>query len=153
MRPRRILVAAVALLCAAATLVGCVVRGCPGWAGYETPEDAADSADAVVVGRVVERVSTTDFNGASANVWSVDVAEWIKGEGPDRIEVISPPPACGPGTDPYLGEEDPLATATGYGTAALFLVGDEPGWRALSPGQGLVEVAPDGQIPTDWPAP
>jgi len=154
MRAKRALAATVALVGIVPALVGCVsVQGCPGWAAYETPNDAADSADAVVIGRVIEKVSTTDFNGAGANVWSVDVAEWRKGDGPQRIEVLSPPSACGPGTDPYLGEEDPLETGSRQGPSALFLVGDERDWRTISPVQGLVELTPDEQIPATWPAP
>ena len=143
---------AVTLLCLAPAVMGCVqVQGCPGWAGYDTPDDAAESADAVVVGHVLQRVSTTDFNGTNANVWSVEVVEWIKSDGPDRIEVLSPPPACGPSADPYLGE-DPLQSATRQEGSALFLVETESGWRTISPVQGLVELAPGEPIPTGWPA-
>ena len=148
------LAATAAIVCLTSALAGCVsVQGCPGWAGYETPDDAADSADAVVVGRVVEKVSTIDFNAANANIWSVEVADWLKGDGPNRIEVLSPPSACGPNTEPYLDEGDPLETATRHGAAALFLVGDDLDWRTISPVQGLVELTPDEQIPTEWPAP
>ncbi|MEV4688230.1 hypothetical protein [Microbacterium sp. LWH3-1.2] len=101
----------------------------------------------------MEKVSTTDFNGASANVWSVEVADWIKGDGPDRIKVLSPPSTCGPNTDPYLDEGDPLETASRHGPTALFLVGDDLDWRTISPVQGLVELAPDEHMPTAWPAP
>ncbi|WP_146145346.1 hypothetical protein [Microbacterium timonense] len=153
MRPTRVLAATVALLCMVPALAGCVyAQGCPGWAGYETPNDAAESAEAVVIGRVVEKVSTTDFNGARANVWSVAVTEWRKGDGPDHVEVLSPPSACGSSADPYLGDEDPLGAAVRHGASALFLVGDEAGWRTISPVQGLVELAPDGRIPSTWPA-
>ena len=154
MRPTRIVAAVAALVCLAPAFAGCFsVQGCPGWAGYETPDDAAKSADAVVVARVVEKASTTDFNGASANVWSVEVVDWLNGDGPDRIEVLSPPSACGLSTDPYLGEGDPLETAGKHGNAALFLVGSDPDWRTISPVQGLVELTPDQQLPAAWPAP
>ena len=152
MRRRRVLSAAAVLLCLAPALTGCLqVQGCPGWAGYETPNDAAESADAVAVGHVIEKVSTSDFNGANANVWSVEVVEWLKGDGPDRIEVLSPPSACGASADPYLGE-DPLQAATRQEGSALFLVQTDSGWRTISPVQGLAELTSVGSIPAVWPA-
>lgn len=103
------------------------------------------------MGQVLEIASSAQFNGASANVWSVEVTEWLKGDGSDRIEVLSPPSACGASTDPYLGE-DPLETAARRGPSALFLVETESGWQTISPVQGIVDVTPEGEIPTEWPA-
>ncbi|MFE7845299.1 hypothetical protein ACFUTX_08920 [Microbacterium sp. NPDC057407] len=150
----RSLALGIVLLCAALALTGCVsVQACPSWAAYDSPAQAAKSADAVVTGRVVEKVSTATINGASANVWSVDVSDWRKGSGPQRINVLSTPQACGGDADPYLGDGDPLEAATGHSGSGLFLVENESGWSTLSPVQGITELTPVGQIPPEWPKP
>lgn len=145
--------AAVVLLAAATMMTGCVqVQGCPGWAGYATPHEAADSADAVAVGRVDEVVATEQLHGATGNVWSFEVDEWLKGAGPDRIEVLSPPGACGQSDDPYLGV-DPFESATEDSTSVVFLSGSDRSWMAISPGQGIIEMPADERLPEAWPAP
>lgn len=134
---------------ASATLTGCTSYGCPAWAGYETPRDAARAADAVVFGHVRELASTGSLFGAPANVWSVEVTEWVTGDGPDRIEVLSPPSQCGPSEDPYFGD-DPFEEAISHAASVVLLSEWENAWMGLSPGQGIVEVTPAGEIPLEW---
>lgn len=43
----------------------------------------------------------------NANVWSFEVVEWIKSGGPDRIEVLSPPSACGASADRLTTQQRP----------------------------------------------
>lgn len=144
--------ATVVLLVAAASIAGgCAAAvGCPSWAAYATPLDALEEASAAVRGHVGERVGSEPLNGGSANVWEVEVTEWIKGEGAERVEVISPPSACGVSDDPYFGP-DPFETAAEFDTAIVFMSERAEGWMALSPGQGVVEPGPDGTLPTAWP--
>lgn len=96
-----------------------------------------------------ELASTGSLFGAPANVWSVEVTEWVKGDGPDSIEILSPPSQCGASDDPYFGV-DPFEEATSYGTSVIFLSEHEGGWRGLTPGQGIVELTPTRDIPLEW---
>ncbi len=134
---------------ASVALTGCVSQGCPGWAGYDSPPDAVQAADAVVLGHVEELASTASLFGAPANVWSVEVTEWVKGEGPDTIQVMSPPSRCGPTDDPYFGS-DPFEAATAHSASVVLLSEWENGWMGLNPGQGIVELTPSGDIPPEW---
>lgn len=124
--------------------------GCPGWAAFDTPLDAAKDAEAVVVGQVTDLIGTTDMLGATANVWSVQVERWQKGEGGEEIEVVSPPSQCGPEGDAYLGAGDPFENARSDGPSVVFLTRDG-GWRAITPLQGIVP-ADRGEVPAEWPA-
>ena len=127
-------------------------QGCPSWAGYDSPAEAAESAEAVVVGHVSELVDTREMFGATGNLWSIEVDEWRKGAGSDLIEVLSPPSACGASDDPYLGT-DPFVAASADPPTIVFLTDREGGWMAISPGQGAVAATADGQLPTVWPTP
>jgi len=145
---------AAAVLLAVSAVLGlpsCAVTagGCPGWTSFATPSDAAQDAAAVVIGAVRERVGTTEVFGATASVWSVQVDRWEKGDGEERIRVISPPSQCGPEGDPHLGGGDPFSAASEAGPSVIFLV-EDAGWRALTPLQGIVP-ADDGGIPAEWP--
>jgi hypothetical protein len=142
--------AAAALLVAVSAVTGCVhAQGCPSWAGYATPEEALEAADAVAVGDVGDVVATRQLFGATGNVWSFDVENWRKGTGPDRIEVLSPPSACGQTDDPYLGI-DPFETAVANTASVVFLTDRNGVWMAISPVQGIVEMPADGELPAAW---
>lgn len=139
-----------ALVLSTVSLAGCVQGvACPSWAGYDTPEDAADAATAVISGRVVERARTVPMFGTDANVWVVEVDEWIKGDGPGRIDVTSIPSGCGAGPA-YFGR-DPFDEATEFDVAIVFLSGDADEWQGLSPVQGIAPAAPGGGVPSAWP--
>lgn len=149
---RRAAIAAT-LFVAGSVMTGCVQsQGCPGWAGYETPEDASDAADAVAVGHVDELVSTVQLYGATANVWSFEVDDWLTGRGPDRIEILSPPSACGQSDDPYFGV-DPFQSARDHATSVAFLSGHDGEWMAINPSQGVIEVSGNLELPAAWPRP
>lgn len=150
MRDRRVAVMLGVVALAAGSVTGCVASyGCPAWAGHNTPREAAEVADAVVLGHVREPSSTGSLFGAPANVWSVEVAEWVKGGGPDVIEVLSPPSQCGPSDDPYFGI-DPFEAAQSHTASVLFLSEHEGGWMGLNPDQGIIELTPVGEIPLEW---
>lgn len=134
---------------AAGALTGCVAQGCPAWAGYDTPTEAAEAAYAVVFGHVRKLASTGSLFGAAANIWSVEVTEWVKGDGPDTIEVLSPPSQCGPSDDPYFGA-DPFEEAMSHETSAIFLSGDDGDWMGLNPSHGIVELTAAGEVPPEW---
>ncbi|NLP84728.1 hypothetical protein HF576_12795 [Microbacterium sp. CFH 90308] len=86
--------------------------------------------------------------GTDANVWSVEVEDWISGDGPERIEVVSPPENCGP-NEPYFGS-DPFEVALEHESSIVLLTGSEGGWQAITPLQGVVPAAPGGGIPEEW---
>jgi hypothetical protein len=84
-RVRWFTVVAVAMI-AAGSLTACLrADACPSCFRFETPADALEAADAVVVGRVIEQVGMEPRFGTFANAWSVDVESWMKGDGPQRI--------------------------------------------------------------------
>jgi len=122
---------------------GVTTETCVSWVEFETPSDAAEDAEAVVRGTIGDPAGTAPVFGVDAPVWTVDVAEWIEGEGPDRIEVISTPVTCEGTPSP-----DPFASAEGE--MILFLHLDESRWRGITPLQALVAPGPDGQVPARW---
>src|SRR3546814_19161211 len=66
---RRAAIAATLFVAGSSLLTGCVQsQGCPGWAGYDTPEAASDAADAVAVGHVDELVSTVHLHRATPHL-------------------------------------------------------------------------------------
>lgn len=141
--------AGAASVLALAVLSGCVhVSGCPGWVSFDTPADAAEDADAVVSGRVSGHSGTTPMFGATANVWNVEVVEWLKGDGPAAIEVISPPESC---SDPAYFGADPFEEPSQGETVVVFLTAESGRWRAVTPLQGIIPAAPDGGLPENWP--
>jgi hypothetical protein len=121
--------------------------GCPSWAGYDTPAEAADAADAVVFGVVRKQSGTVPMFGTTANVWTVRVDAWLKGAGPEEISVVSPTAACGP--DDSVEFPDPFHEV-GEQPVIVFISPSESGWQALSPGQGIVPSS-DGRLPEAWP--
>jgi FlaG/FlaF family flagellin (archaellin) len=127
-------------------------ESCVSWVSYETPADAM--ADAVVVVRTegpMTAVATTELFGAEANVLLVPVHHVHKGTdvsvGQD-LEVTSTPVTCSGGE--VYPEGDPLDAT---GTLILFLFWDEalPGWRTITPLQGVVSTTSDGEVPSEWP--
>jgi hypothetical protein len=145
-RVRGLAVAAAALM-AAGALTGCVRDACPAWVWFDTPADARDAADAVAVGRVIERAGATPMFGTWANVWAVEVESWMEGDGPERIDVVSLPQGCeGPA---YFGT-DPFETATEFDQAIIFLSDGSNGWQSINPGQGVVESGDGGTLPDAW---
>lgn len=152
MRSFRIVGAIVTLLVGLPIAASCTAdrAGCHTWELFETPEEARLSSDSVVVGRVVDVASSQHMFGVPANVWNVSVDEWLKGDGPSEIQVVSPPDACGPERTPYIAD-DPFAAGSGS-PVVIFLQKVDPNWVALSPFQGVLPVTGQGDaIPTEWP--
>lgn len=152
---RRPGVLAAALLLSTAAVAGCsggpFVRSemCVSWVSFDTPADAAADTAYVASGRVVERAGTARSFETDASVWLVEVDEWITGDGPDEIEVISTPTTCtAGGTYP---DGDPLEEAMGHERVVLFLYDEAGTWRTITPMQGIVPAGDDGGIPTEWP--
>ena len=122
---------------------------CPGWAVVDSPAQARNHADAVVIGHVARRDGTGSFLGAEVHAWTVSVEHWTKGSGGDRIRVASTPDGC-PGQEPYL-EGDPFEAAVENEESVIFLTRDDDAWRSLSPLQGVIPATPSGGIPDAWP--
>lgn len=131
-------------------LSGCTVPGlttsesCIDWVFFETPADAADEADAVVRGSIVEQAGTRTYLDMPAPTWTVAVDEWIEGTGDDEITVISLPRSCG-------DTGDTMAAYQQVDDLVFFLRDDESGWQGITPYQGVVPVGADGAIPAEWP--
>lgn len=149
----RVAGAAVVLVLAVGAMSGCsedlfvTSTACASWASYDDPDAAADEADGVVIGRVVEQTGSGTFLGARVSTWHVDVEEWVKGgAAEDTIVVTSAIDTCGPVAP------DPLSEVEGEGAVGIFLTYDTDHWVMLNPFQGLVELDPSGAIPAQWPA-
>lgn len=127
---------------------------CPEWIGFRTPAEAMAAADLVVrsTGPATPAGTAEMFGGARANVYSVDVADVLRGDHDvtgDPVTVISTPDPCNP-EDLYPGG-DPLDAP---GSLILFLdrdVGAEA-WHTITPFDGVVPPADDGSVPDSWPA-
>src|SRR5688572_13091022 len=111
---------------------------CVDWVLFDTPADAAADADAVVLGTAGERAGSTNLYGQEVNVWSVDVSEWVQGDGDGSIEVVSVPRTCESGA-PYP-DGDPL---DGAGELLLFLRADGGRWQTITPYQGALPAPID----------
>jgi hypothetical protein len=155
MRSRRLGIAAIVILAVPVGLAGCVAvapvrsQTCVSWVWFDTPADAAADADATVAGRVIERTGTANIFGVDASVWSIDVEEWITGDGPATTEVVSTPVTCTAGGAHPDG--DPLEAALAHERVIVFVYDRDQPWRTITPLQGVVPAAPDGGLPADWP--
>lgn len=152
-RPRAFSALVAGLVAACMSLAGCSVPAnpqCKTWKIYDTPQEAAKDADAVVIGTLVNQSGTEDWNGVEINVWQMDIESWIKGSGPTQIEVASPPDTCGPLPTPY-SSSDPLLQAEDEGRVAVFLSKSDDRWVVLSPFQGTISVPADDALPSEWP--
>jgi hypothetical protein len=143
--------AALSALGATAALSGCFPSeesaACADWAHYDSPADAAEDADAVAFGTVVDQAGTTELYGYVVHVWVVEVDEWLQGTGDTTIEVVSTPRTCETGS-PYP-DGDPL---DGAGDVLLLLTADGDRWQSLTGFQGVVPAPADGRMPTAWPS-
>ena len=154
MRRRRVLPGLVVGVLAMLSLTGCGVFGlgaeshtCVDWAWFESPADALEEADAVVAGHVVGPAGDTQLFGERAPIWTVAVDEWITGDGPDELDVVSVPATC-EATPPA----DPFAAVQDEDRVIVFLHDDpDVGWRAITPWQGIVPAGADGGVPEVWP--
>lgn len=121
------------------------VQSCIDWVHFDDPSAAADEADAVALGRIVDKAGTTTYYEMTATTWSVAVDEWIRGgTGDAEIVVTSLPRSCG-------DTGDSMADAAGGDPVVLFLRDGDDGWQAITPFQGIVAPGPDGGIPAEWP--
>lgn len=149
---------------ACASLAGCGVysSGCASWAAFDTPAEAADAADAVVIGHVVARDGVGEVGGAEAHAWTVSVQRWMKGSGGDRIRVLATPAGCADGSPEYPGG-DRFEPAVADHLSVVFLSeyaststsvpdGADAVWVGLSPFQAVIPATPAGGIPKAWPA-
>ncbi len=133
-------------------IIGCsspaitTVQSCIDWVYFEDPSAAADDADAVALGRVIDQAGTTSYYEMTAATWNVAVDEWISGgTGDTDIVVTSLPRSCG-------DTDDAMADAAGGDPIVLFLRSSDDEWQTITPLQGIVAPGPDGGIPADWPA-
>lgn len=150
---RRTLLAGSFLL-AALALTGCGAFGiggtsgtCVDWVLYDTPQDAAANADAVVIGRVPSLDATTRLYDLDVHVWNVEVESWVQGEGEaDEISVVSAPRTCETGS-PYP-DGDPLETDD---EVMLFLSYEGNSVRTITGYQGVIVAPADRTLPDAWP--
>jgi len=153
MRRRRLIPAFVIGVLATAALTGCIgpigeSHTCVDWVWFDSPGDAAEGADAVVAGHIVGQNGTTQLYGEQAPIWTVDVDEWITGDGDDELEVVSTPATCEATTPP-----DPVEALRDDARVIVFLHDDpDVGWRTMTPFHGITPAGPDGGIPELWPS-
>lgn len=127
-----------------------VAHICIDYAYFETPGEAVDDANAVVLGRVVEKAGTGKYDGVDAAIFTIAVEEWVKaGDGlgadqPEQLEVMSLPRTC-------EESRDALADAVGGDALYLFLREVDGLWETLTPFQGQVPPSENGEIPSQWP--
>jgi hypothetical protein len=140
---------AVAAAASLLSLSGCAIPGlvttatCIDWVYFETPADAADDADAVVLGSITGQAGSTSYEGMTANIWTVEVDDWLKGDGADRVDVVSLPRSCG-------DTDDNMARFSAVDEVVVFLRDAGDGWEGITPWQQALP-AEDGGYPEDWP--
>lgn len=137
-----------AVVAMASPLAACAVlpstQSCIDWVFFDAPADAAEEADAVAVGRIVDQAGTTSYLDIPATTWNVEVDEWLEGDGDAEIVVTSLPRSCG-------DTSDAMAEAQDEGELVFFLRERESGWEILTPWHGVTPATPDGGIPATWP--
>lgn len=131
----------VGLAVLSAGLAGCGADGipfveaqaCASWVSFDTDDERAASAEAVVVTRALEPDGTERILGYDANAYvvTVDVAEKGDLRAGDTIRVGSTADNC---SDRPYGDGDPML---GDGPLRLFLSEDEGQWRTLTPFDGV----------------
>jgi hypothetical protein len=151
MRHRRLIPAFVVGLLATATLTGCAgpigeSHTCVDWVFFDSPAGAVDAADAVIAGTIVGQSGSTQMFGEQAPIWTVEVADWIKGDGDDELEVVSTPATC-EATTPA----DPVEVHQDDARVIVFLHDDpDVGWRTMTPFHGITPAGADGGVPEVW---
>jgi len=146
---------AAAMFAATLAISGCSATGgtaqtCIDWVFFDTPSDAADEADAIIVGDVIEQADTTTYLDLPATTWNVRVDTWLDGDDGDEIEegeeivVTSLPHSCG-----VTG--DTLAAYADVDSLLFFLREGDEGWEILTPYQGVLPTEPGSTIPAEWP--
>lgn len=127
-----------------------VVHICIDYAYFETPGEAVDDANAVVLGRVVEKAGTGKYAGVDAAIFTIAAEEWVKaGDGlgagqPGQLEVVSL-------SRTYGESGDELADAVGGDALYLVMREVDGQWETLTPFQGQVPPSENGEIPSQWP--
>jgi hypothetical protein len=140
---------AIAVLVTAGVVLGmstaCVTQqACVSWVDFETPQDAFDDAELVVVGTALPTGDTRQVFGVPMPVYAVDVAETLKGDAPDDLQVTPAPLTCMGGASEFPDGVDPLATDE---VLVLFLHPDDSGWRLITPFDGALPLPEDGSLP------
>jgi hypothetical protein len=138
----------------AAVITACVMLGmstacvrtgtCVSWVDFETPQEAFDDAQLVVVGTAEPTGATRDVIGVSMPVYAIDVAETLKGEALDDLQVTPAPLTCMGDASEFPNGVDPLASDD---ELVLLLYLDDSGWRLLNPYDGVLPVPDDGVLP------
>ncbi|MDJ1114726.1 hypothetical protein [Microbacterium dauci] len=111
---------------------------CAGWVSYESDEDRAADADAVVVVTDIREDGTVDILGYAANAYLVSVTESEKGPFAvgEEIRVGSTADNC---SNPPYGDGDDMLDGE---TLRLYLTDaeDSPEWRTITPFDGVQVV-------------
>jgi hypothetical protein len=126
-------------------LTACVTeQTCVSWVDVATPQESFDTANLVVVGTAEPTGATRDVFGVPMPVYSIDVAETLKGEAPGDLTVTPTPLTCMGDASEFPDGVDPLATDD---ELVLFLYFEEAGWRPTTPFDGVLPVPDDGVLP------
>lgn len=123
-----------AALAGCANLLGATSRICVSWAAYETEDDLARDAQAIVTVTDIGRDGSEQYLGTDAAAYRTTVVSVERGEfaAGDELRVVSTADGCGPA---YGGEEDPML---GGEVLRLYLSRDDGFWHTLTPFDGVV---------------
>jgi len=141
-------VTAIAMAAAALPLAACTsattTQSCIDWVFFDAPSDAAEEANAVGRGHILDQAGTASYLDIPVTTWNVEIDEWLEGGGDEEIVVTSLPRSCGDTTDS-------MAEAQDESDLIFFLRKRATGWEILTPWQGMIPATPDGGIPETWP--
>lgn len=126
-------------------LTACVTEHiCVSWVDFETPQDAYDDARLVVAGTAEPTGATRNVLGVAMPVYTIDIAETLKGDAPDDLTVTPAPLTCMADASEFPDGVDPLATDD---ELVLFLSLDDGEWRLITPTDGVLPMPTDGMLP------
>jgi hypothetical protein len=145
----REVVAALVVVAGLGTLAACSPTGtCVSWHDYDSAQSLFDDTRLVVVGTAEPTGTTREVIGVAMPVYRVDVAETLKGEAPDPLEVTPAPLTCMGDASEFPDGVNPFDTTD---ELIFFLYADPGGWRAMTPFDGVVALPSDGVLPFEVP--
>jgi hypothetical protein len=130
-------------------LSACSSTTCVSWHVYDSEQQLFDDTELVVVGTAEPTGATREVIGVTMPVYRIEVADILKGEAPDPLEVTPAPLTCMADRSEYPDGVNPFDAGD---ESVFFLYDDDAsGWRATSPYQGVLPVPDDGVLPFEVP--
>ncbi|MHA7246945.1 hypothetical protein [Arthrobacter tecti] len=117
---------------------------CAGWVWFETPQDAFDEAELVLVGRPIAEDGQQRIYGYDAQIHVVSIEKVLKSDvEQDEIRIASMPQTC---TD--VGVVYPNGDPLDMDQRVIIFASEQEGqWFTITPEQGVLSFAEGEELP------